>query len=800
VLVGAIASLGILRLRVDTNHINFFSSGHPLSESAAVIDRHLAGVYSFQIMLEGPPESLRTPDALRRIDRLQEELRRAPHVRKVSSLADYVKRIHREWNDGQADAHVIPDDGDTIAQELFVFTLGGEGRHELERIVASDYSRAQISIKLQSMSSDLVLEEVERADARAKEIFEGTGISVLTTGSGRLFSTLDHYLVMSQLSSFGTAFVTVFGVIFIVFRSARFGLLTIVPNVLPVIAVLGVMGYLGISMNIATVMVASVALGVVDDDTIHFINRYRREIQAGASTDQAIQAATAHEGRASLTTAIINSCGFGVLLLSEYKPTAWFGGLLALTMVVAFLAEVLILPATIKLLPKVFGAEALRRSAAGAIAAMLLLAGVAAAPASAQGLSAPTGHASLLTDYVPNRSDAVELRARLFAEEKIDLSQRIRVTASGFVEGLVARRPALLPFGLSDQSTVTDAVARVHDAYVEVKAGRVDLRAGLARVVWGRLDEIQPTDVVNPLDVSKFFFEGRSEARLPVALVSGRIYLSNAASIEAIYVPIFRRGRFDQLEESSSPFMPVLAIPPGLGPCAALECPTVPPILIERDPGVRAGNGQAGARLSSTIGRLDWSVAAFRGFEPFALYEALPSGIAGPLLVGTTHPRFTMVGGDFETVRGEWGLRGEVAAFVDDNFQSPALAIVPGASLDAGLGVDRTAGNYRLSGTVLFHRESFDLALAPDGPRDRSDVSFIASADRSFARERYQVRAFGVANMSEGSGFARGIATASLRDNVVLEGSVGWFPGEGPDLVGRFSDSDFVYVRLKYYF
>ena len=153
---------------------------------------------------------------------------------------------------------------------------------------------------------------------------------------------------------------TVFAVIFVVFRSARFGLLTIVPNLLPVLAVLGVMGFLGISLNVATVMVASVALGVVDDDTIHFINRYRREVAAGATTDGAIETATAHEGRASLTTAIINSCGYGVLLLSEYKPTAWFGGLLALTMAVAFLAEVFILPATIKLMPGTFGADALR--------------------------------------------------------------------------------------------------------------------------------------------------------------------------------------------------------------------------------------------------------------------------------------------------------------------------------------------------------------------------------------------------------------------------------------------------------
>ena len=112
----------------------------------------------------------------------------------------------------------------------------------------------------------------------------------------------------------------------------------------------------------------------MDDDTIHFINRYRREVSEGATTDEAIEQATIHEGRASLTTAIINSVGYAVLFLSEYKPTAWFGGLLALTMAVAFLAEVFILPPIIKLMPRSsartpFGADALfrhRRGDAGA--------------------------------------------------------------------------------------------------------------------------------------------------------------------------------------------------------------------------------------------------------------------------------------------------------------------------------------------------------------------------------------------------------------------------------------------------
>jgi len=353
-IVTVIASLGLLKLRVDTNHINFFSPHHPLGESAQVIDTKLGGIYTFQVFLEAPPDTLQQPDAIARMERMEQELRTLPFVRKVTGLSDYVKRVHHELAGAAPGA--LPVDKNLIAQELFVFSLSDRGRAELERIVASDYSKAQITVKLASMSSDLVFQQIHEAERLAAEIFAGSGIRPTVTGSGRLFSTLDHYLVVSQISSFGTAFVTVFGVIFIIFRSWRFGLLAIIPNLFPVLAIFGVMGWLNISLNVATIMLASVALGVVDDDTIHFISRYRRETAGGMSTDEAIETSLANEGRASLTTALINSCAFAVLAFSEYKPTAWFGGLLALTMLVAFLAEAFILPATIKLLPRLFDA------------------------------------------------------------------------------------------------------------------------------------------------------------------------------------------------------------------------------------------------------------------------------------------------------------------------------------------------------------------------------------------------------------------------------------------------------------
>ena len=379
----------------------------------------------------------------------------------------------------------------------------------------------------------------------------------------------------------------------------------------------------------------------------------------------------------------------------------------------------------------------------------------------------PTGFVSAFADHFPNR-DATELRARVFVEEKIDAGPRIRLVASGSVEGLLADR----------SGQVTDATVEPQEVTFTIRAKRGELTAGLGRVVWGRLDELQPTDVVNPLDLSRFFFEGRGEARLAVPLVRGRLFAGEQASIEAIYVPFFRRARFDRLDEPTSPFN----LTPGV------NAGTAPPVA-DRRPARIAANAQGGARVNVTSGRVDWSVSVYDGFRPFGLYALTPAGV-----LERTYARFTMVGADFETARGAWVARGEMAVFPRDAFQTPASpAIVEGHSFDAGGGVDRKAGDYRLSGDVLVHHEAGGIA-------SRTDVSIIASASRAFAQEKYEGRLFTVYNPSSGSVFVRGLAVAALRDNVKAEGSIGWFAGQGEDTISRFADSDFAYIRLKYFF
>jgi hypothetical protein len=178
VLVAAVT--GVLRLRVDTNHVNFFAPGHPLHESADLMDRELAGIYSFNVMLDGPPESIARPDVMARMDQQAEALRRQPQVRKVTSVVDYVKRTNQQLEGGANAAYALPQAPGGIAQELFVFGLSDEGRTELERVVASDYSRAHLTVKLASMSSDVVFEQIFEAERLARDAFAGSDVTPLS--------------------------------------------------------------------------------------------------------------------------------------------------------------------------------------------------------------------------------------------------------------------------------------------------------------------------------------------------------------------------------------------------------------------------------------------------------------------------------------------------------------------------------------------------------------------------------------------------------------------------------------------
>ena len=279
---------------------------------------------------------------------------------------------------------------------------------------------------------------------------------------------------------------------------------------------------------------------------------------------------------------------------------------------------------------------------------------------------------------------------------------------------------------------------------------------------------------------------------------------------QGVAVPWFRRGQFDQLGEEDSPFN----LGPKLPPCAG--GPNVCPTLLRADSSPRSGADawQGGGRLTGTIGRVDVGGSVYRGFEAFPVHDlhVVPTFAPGPpvFALNSFHPRFTMVAGDFETVRGPWGLRGEVAYFPETTLQSFGAATttgIPGKTLSAGVGADRKTGDYRVAANVVVTRRRLDierlsraLVMPYDPDVASTDVLMVGWAERSFARETRTVRVLAAWNPEAESLFVRAICGWSLRDDVALEVSGGWLQGDGQDLLSRLAQRDFLYARLKVHF
>jgi predicted RND superfamily exporter protein len=148
--------------------------------------------------------------------------------------------------------------------------------------------------------------------------------------------------------------VAIFVVFLALFRSPWIAGLAMVPNVLPILVTLGVMATLRVPLDVVTVMVASINLGLVVDDTTHLLHGFRERMAEGESLDDAIAGTLAATGRAIVFTAVMLSLGFGVLALSDFRPTARFGGLTAFTLVLALFVDLLLTPTLVRWARPVF--------------------------------------------------------------------------------------------------------------------------------------------------------------------------------------------------------------------------------------------------------------------------------------------------------------------------------------------------------------------------------------------------------------------------------------------------------------
>lgn len=339
-------AVGATRIEVDSNWLEDFWSDAPIRVETIRVDDEMGGTTNIIYLFDsGESDAIKEPAVLREIERLQELAdEEAWLVRKSYSIVDIVKDLNQVFHEGDPTFHRIPETRQEVAQYLLLYeSSGGE---EVEEYVSTDYRRANLELRLRLAPTTATSRLVARLD-EALEASPLVHTERSLTGIGALWLKLMDHIVTSQIQGFLIAFSVITLMMIAIFQSVRIGLISMIPNLTPVLVALGAMGWLGISLDYNKVMIAAIAIGISVDDTIHLMSRFHHEFERHGRYVTALRESLGDVGRALVITSIALVLGFLVFGGSELRSQATFGGLLASAIVTALVADFFFMPALV---------------------------------------------------------------------------------------------------------------------------------------------------------------------------------------------------------------------------------------------------------------------------------------------------------------------------------------------------------------------------------------------------------------------------------------------------------------------
>jgi predicted RND superfamily exporter protein len=305
------------------------------------------GAMTVEVMIDaGEVDGLYNTALLRQIDEAEEAVRLIERndlsVGHAFSLTDISKEVHQALNANRSEFFKIPDSSQLLAQEFLLFE--GSGSSALRERVDSEFRRTRVTLKVpwaDAIDYPDFLDELEStygAILPAETRFGVTGVMALF---GRVSSSLLTTMTRSYLIAL--AVITPLMILFL--GSFRRGVFSMIPNLAPILLTLGVMGWLGIPLDITSLMVGGIIIGLAVDDTIHFMHRFNRVYARTGDPRKAIRETLQATGRAMLFTSVVLASGFFVFGLAHMENISTFGLLAGMATLLAFLADVTLAPA-----------------------------------------------------------------------------------------------------------------------------------------------------------------------------------------------------------------------------------------------------------------------------------------------------------------------------------------------------------------------------------------------------------------------------------------------------------------------
>lgn len=335
---------GIFRIRVETNPIDYFKTDTRISRNFHDIYQDLSGSFPLNVIMDSKNEDFfEDPDNVSKMARFQEFLETLPGIDKTISFGDYLKLVNYALNNYDPKYYALPEDPYEARFLINNFKML-LGEDILARFMDKRLSQANILLFTHISSSRDFLDVRRKILEYAARNFSEE-IFWKVTGFGIVISASSHLLINGQIKSLSLTLLLIFCIMLLMFVSGKVGAVAILTNCFPIIINFGVMGWLDIKLSVATSMIASIAIGLAVDDTIHYLVRYDREFKKDLDKDRALRSTIAGVGKPILFTTITISIGFAVLLFSNFQPTSVFGLMMVITMFAALVGDLVILPA-----------------------------------------------------------------------------------------------------------------------------------------------------------------------------------------------------------------------------------------------------------------------------------------------------------------------------------------------------------------------------------------------------------------------------------------------------------------------
>mgnify|MGYP001177253812 CR=1 FL=1 len=351
VVASVLITSAITRNEINDDFLKYFDEDITFRSDTDWISKNLTGLNQIQFDMQSKkPNGISDPDFLTKLEAFSQWSRNQDVVTNVQSITDVFKRLNRDLNGGDTNFYKVPESRELAAQYLLLYELSLPFGLDLNNQIDIDKSSTQVIVTIEDLTTNEIKAWIKEAETF---LTEELGMDAVAAGPTVMFSYIAERNIQGMLWGTLYAVLIISGIILIALRDVRLGLLSLVPNILPAALAFGVWGMFVGQVNMAVAVVTGMALGVIVDDSVHFLTKYQlARKNDNLSPEKAVVSAFGGGGTALLVTTVILVAGFAILAQSSFGLNSAMASLTAISLFMALIADLTILPSLLILLDR----------------------------------------------------------------------------------------------------------------------------------------------------------------------------------------------------------------------------------------------------------------------------------------------------------------------------------------------------------------------------------------------------------------------------------------------------------------